>query len=310
MLMPDTRIFDLAVVDETWAPARVSSDPLPLVLKRCSLQREVRLSDGTRAAAEEELAWAEEADLVLVPGRGDPLAATGIEYLESLQRAYANGATVASLCSGAITLAAAGLLDGRKATTHWALAPQLAEDYPEIAVDASALFVGSGRVWTSAGVAAGIDLSIELLRNFFGAHTATAISRSMVMAPHRSGDQAQFMQAPVSSHAQEGQVWTTVSSLLEGQPSASWSNAALARACCMSERSFLRRFQAETGTSPKRWITHWRINEACRRLEETDDPIAAIARAVGYGTPVAFRQRFRAMKGVPPLQNRASFRRE
>lgn len=308
LLLPDARMFDVAIITETWATERLSSPPLDVVLRRCSDEIGlVSLTDGAYCAPDASLAWAEAADVVLVPGLGDSSVIPEVKYLDVIRQAHRRGAVVASLCSGAFVLAETGLLDGEAATTHWALASALASRYPEVQVDPSVLFVGNNRVWTSAGVAAGIDLSIHLIRLLCGGQVATTVSRSMVMAPHRTGGQAQFVRSPVALKEPDGQALEVVRSLVESDPRQTRTVAEFARKACMSERTFVRRFLAETGTTPHQWVMNWRIDEASHLLEESDASIAEIAGAVGYASPVSFRQRFRSVKGLAPLDYRRAF---
>lgn len=308
LLIPGARLFDVALINETWAPTRLSSGELDVDLRRCSVLRNVPLSDGAWCVSDENLRWAETADLLLVPGLEDLDSEPDIRYLDAIRAAHGRGGMVASLCSGAFVLAESGILNGRRATTHWALTEKLATAFPEVEVDSKALFVGEGNVWSSAGVAAGIDLSVELIRRLFNARTANMVARSMVMAPHREGGQAQFIQSPISVSQHDGKVFEAVRSVLYSQPAASWHIADLAGELRMSERTLLRKFKDETGTTPARWIASWRISEACRLLEESTDSIGKIASKTGFASEVAFRQRFIAMKGTTPSEYRRSFR--
>ncbi|WP_141365394.1 GlxA family transcriptional regulator [Glutamicibacter uratoxydans] len=307
LLIPGARLFDVALVNETWAPTRLSSGELDVDLRRCSVVRNVPLSDGASCASDENLAWAKTADLVLVPGLEDLNSELDIRYLDVIRAVHARGGIVASLCSGAFVLAKSGILDGRRATTHWALSERLASAFPQVEVDSGALFVGEGNVWSSAGVAAGIDLCVELIRRLFNARTANMVARSMVMAPHREGGQAQFIESPIPVSELEGKVFEAVRALLHSQPAAQWSVASLAGELRMSERTFLRKFKDETGTTPARWIASWRISEACRLLEESEASIGQIASKTGFASEVAFRQRFIALKGTAPSEYRRSF---
>jgi transcriptional regulator GlxA family with amidase domain len=308
LLLPGSRLFDVAIITETWASERLSSPPLDIEIRRCSGETGlVPLTEGAFCAADAPLAWAEAADVVLIPGLGDSSVVPEARYLRAITEAHRRGAIIASLCSGAFVLAETGLLDGETATTHWGLAGALAERYPAVHVDPSVLFVGNNRVWTSAGVAAGIDLSIHLIRMLFGGQAATMVSRSMVMAPHRTGGQAQFVRSPVAVKEPDGEASDVVRSLLAADPRRTRTVAEFARSARMSERTFARRFIAETGTTPHQWVMNWRIDEASQLLEESDASIAEVARAVGFATPVSFRQRFRAVKGVAPLEYRRAF---
>lgn len=263
LLLPDARIFDVAVMTETWQNERLSSPPLGTSVRHCSATAGVvALGGNATMVADEGLEWLRRADVVVVPGLSTLDSLPGPNYLRALVDAHSAGATIASLCSGAFVLAAAGLLDGKRATTHWALAPQLAGRFPHVAVVSDELFVGSDRVWTSAGVAAGIDLSINLIRELLGPGTATNIARSMVAAPNRAGGQAQFLRAPVRAAAGLGTALGVVQAAVAERPDHNWGVAELAARAHLAERTFVRHFADETGTTPHRWITEWRIDRA------------------------------------------------
>lgn len=307
LLLPNARIFDVAVMTEAWQPVHLSSPPLPIRVRHCSEDRgAVILSDQATMVADEDLGWLRRADVVLVPGLDTLEDLPGPTYLGALVDAHSAGATIASLCSGAFVLAAAGLLDGKRATTHWALAPQLAGRFPHVTVASDELFVGSDRVWTSAGVAAGIDLSIHLIRELLGSGSATSIARSMVAAPNRAGGQAQFLRAPVRAAAGLGTALGVVQAAAEERPDHNWGVAELAARAHLAERTFVRHFADETGTTPHRWMTEWRIDRAAALLEQGAS-VSEAATAVGYASVVTFRQRFRELRRVSPSQYRASF---
>jgi transcriptional regulator GlxA family with amidase domain len=211
-----------------------------------------------------------------------------------------------SFCSGAFVLGYAGLLDGRRAATHWMYAPLLAERHPTVTVDSSVLFVDEGDVLTSAGTAAGIDACLHLVRTAWGARAATAIARRMVVAPQRAGGQAQYieMALPSGDGALLGSLLADALQHLDGALDVS----ELARRAAMSRRSFDRRFRQVTGTSPQQWWLHQRVLRAQRLLEETDLGIEAIAREVGFGTAVSLRPHFRRIVGISPRAYRDRFR--
>ncbi|QIM19512.1 helix-turn-helix domain-containing protein [Leucobacter coleopterorum] len=310
LLLPNARVFDVAVMTETWQAERLSSPPLAIRVRHCAAKPDVvKLGNNATMVADEDLLWLEKADVVLVPGLSSLDSLPSRNYLEALEQAHSAGATVASLCSGAFVLAVAGLLDGKRATTHWALAPRLAAHFPNVTVASDELFIGQDRVWTSAGVAAGIDLSIHLIRELLGAGAATNIARSMVAAPNRAGGQAQFLRAPVRAAAGIGTALGIVQAAVEEHPDHNWSVADLAARAHLAERTFVRHFNDETGTSPHRWFTEWRIDRASALLEQGAS-VSEAATAVGYGSVVTFRQRFRELRKVSPSQYRAAFGRE
>jgi len=227
------------------------------------------------------------------------------EALEVIRQAYADKATILSLCSGSFVLGAAGLLDGRRCTTHWRYFEQMAAAYPEAVLDTRSLYVVDGAIITSAGTAAGIDASLYLVRRELGTRIATTIARRMVVPPQRDGGQHQFVETPIPT--------CTADSLA---PLLSWvvddltvdhSAVSLAAQAMMSERTFARRFKAETGTTPHRWLTQQRILAARQLLEETDLSIEQIAGRVGFNSAVVLREHFRREIGLAPVDYRRRF---
>ena len=247
-----------------------------------------------------------EARTIVVPGwrsRKDPPPAP---LLAALRKAHARGARLVSICSGVYLLAAAGLLDGKRATTHWRYAGDLAARYPSIRVDPNVLYVDEGNLLTSAGSAAGIDACLHLVARDFGWRVANTVARRLVTTPHRAGGQAQFIRAPAS-----GDPGTALSSVMD------WARAhlaadlrvrSLARRAAMSERTFLRRFHDATGGTPKAWLQYERVVRAQDLLESSDQSIDRVAESCGFGSTETFRAAFRARVGVPPGTYRRQFR--
>jgi AraC family transcriptional activator FtrA len=264
---------------------------------------------GFAIVAEEGLDALERADMVVVPGHDDVERAWPPAALDALRAAHARGARVASVCTGAFVLAAAGLLDGRRATTHWNDARTLAALHPSVRVDPDVLYVDEGDVLTSAGVAAGIDLCLHLVRRDHGAERANRVARRIVVAPHRSGGQAQFVERPLpaGASAPAGGIAATLDWALErlGEP---LTVADMARHALMSERSFARRFRAETGTTPLRWLIDQRVAHARRLLERTDLPVEAVAAESGFGSAVGLREHFGRAVHTTPAAYRRAFR--
>jgi transcriptional regulator GlxA family with amidase domain len=246
------------------------------------------------------------ADLVIVPnwraGTDDPPE----PVLEALRTAHATGGRVAGLCSGAFVLAAAGLLDDRPATTHWAMAPLLAARYPKIKVQESVLFVDDGDVLTAGGGAAGMDLGLHLIRVLRGAEVANRLARAMVVPPHRPGGQAQYIQSPVPEPAEDDPVGETMTWALT-QLDQLLPVDALARRANMSRRNFDRRFREITGATPANWLTHQRVIRAQQLLESTALPVDEIARYCGFSSAAALRPHFRRLVGVAPASYRETF---
>ncbi|MEV3932321.1 MULTISPECIES: GlxA family transcriptional regulator [unclassified Streptomyces] len=246
------------------------------------------------------------ADSVIVPGWADLEREPPAALVGAVRAAHEAGARVASLCTGAFVLAAAGLLDGRRATTHWAHARELAERYPRVEVDADVLYVDDGRVLTSAGKAAAMDLCLHLVRLDHGATIANTLARRLVVPPHRGGGQAQFVTTPVpapGSHPLAELLPWAIERL--DHP---LTVADLARRARMSSRHLGRHFRAVTGTTPLQWLHAQRIRHAQELLESTDDTVDAIAAATGMGTATTLRRHFHRTVGVPPDAYRRTFR--
>ncbi|MFD5182058.1 GlxA family transcriptional regulator [Streptomyces sp. NPDC058372] len=224
----------------------------------------------------------------------------------ALDTAHAAGARLASVCTGAFVLAAYGLLDGRRATTHWLSADRLARAHPRVEVDADVLYVDEGEVLTSAGEAAGIDLCLHLIRRDHGAAVAADVARRTVVPPHREGGQAQYIRRPVP---EPGTASTAASRAWALDHLADpLTLADLAAHAAMSVRTYTRHFRQETGLTPLRWLTQRRLDRARQYLEETDHTIDRIATACGFGTDVSLRHHFHAALGTTPRNYRAAFR--
>ncbi|MET9515264.1 helix-turn-helix domain-containing protein [Streptomyces sp. NPDC002994] len=248
------------------------------------------------------------ADLVIALPWADFRTPPAPAVLAALSAAQERGSLVAAHCVGAFALAAAGLLDGRRATTHWRFAELLAGRHPDVVVEADALYVDEGRIITGAGAAAGFDLCLHLLRREYGAATANAIARDLVLPSHRDGGQAQYLAAPAPEDCQDDRLAEVLTWAREHlhQP---LPVAELARRALMSRRSFARRFAAATGTTPHAWLRNLRLSSAEELLETTDLPVEEIARRVGYGSAAVLREQFVRRRGVPPRSYRRSFTR-
>jgi transcriptional regulator GlxA family with amidase domain len=247
-----------------------------------------------------------EADTVVIPAWRDVDEAPPEHLLEALRRAYYRGSRIVSLCSGAFVLAAAGLLDGRRATTHWMFADKLADRFPAIDVDPDVLYVHEGRILTSAGTAAGIDLCLHLVSIDYGAEVANVFARRMVVPPHREGGQAQYIQMPVAENSHEGLLMETLRWALDNLDEP-LTVADMARHARMSSRTFARRFPEVVGTTPLRWLLGQRILAAQRRLETSEESVERIAQDCGFGTGATLRMHFRRAVGVSPTDYRKTF---
>ncbi|WP_037686410.1 helix-turn-helix domain-containing protein [Streptomyces aureocirculatus] len=246
------------------------------------------------------------ADTVIVPGWADVDVAPPAELVDAVRAAHEAGARVASLCTGAFVLAAAGLLDGRRATTHWAHTDVLAARHPRVEVDPDVLYVDNGSVLTSAGKAAALDLCLHLVRLDHGSSVTNAVARRLVVPPHRAGGQAQFVTAPVPdryTHPLADLLPWAVERL--DRP---LTVTDLARRAGLSSRHLGRHFRTVTGTSPLQWLLTQRIHRAQELLETTDDSVETIASATGMGTATTLRRHFSRTVGVPPDTYRRTFR--
>jgi transcriptional regulator GlxA family with amidase domain len=252
------------------------------------------------------------ADLIALPAVSDECLRPGAarqfpeDLLDALRRAVDRGARVLSVCSGAFILGEAGLLDGRRCTTHWMHAPELARRYPAAKIDPDVLYVDDDPVITSAGTAAGIDACLYLVRKEQGSRVANGIARRMVVPPHRDGGQAQYVEQPVAPSC-DGSLRDLLEWLSAHLDQALTVRQLAARAN-MSERTFARRFVQDTGTTPQRWLTGQRILVAQQLLEDTDETVDAIADRAGFGNATALRHHFRAWRGTTPNAYRRLFR--
>lgn len=265
--------------------------------------RGVRVHGGTRLVPHRPLAALADADTVLVPAvRPDQPVSEAL--VRALRRAAAGGARMVSLCTGAFALAEAGILDGRRATTHWRWAELLQRAHPAVEVDARAIYVDDG-VLTSAGSAAGLDLCLHLIRADHGQEAANTIARNLVIAAHRDGDQAQFVAAdPMTEQAHwvdELRAW------LHSHRHEEITLERLAAAASASPRTLARRFQHDLGTTPMRWVAAERIAIAKTLLETTDLSLDRISHEAGYHSPVTFRASFTGEVGLTPGRYRRRF---
>ncbi|WP_426245155.1 helix-turn-helix domain-containing protein [Nocardioides sp. LHG3406-4] len=300
-------LFELGVVHEVFGIDR-TDDGVPLIDFRLCAERPgvpVEISHGITVTPPYGLDAARGADLVVAPAyeySDTPSEAV----LEVFRQAHADGAWLLSVCSGAFALGEAGLLDGRCSTTHWRHSDELKRRFPRTRVDPGVLFVEDDRILTSAGTAAGIDACLHHVRCELGAAIATRIARRMVVPPQRDGGQRQFIDMPVPEIA--GETLQPVlewmrEHLVEEQPV-----RVLASRAAMSERTFARRFAAETGTTPAKWLLAQRIHHARTLLEGTDLPVETVADRAGFGSAALLRHHFGARVGVAPGEYRRTFR--
>jgi transcriptional regulator GlxA family with amidase domain len=296
--------FELAVLEEVFGFYRPEVGDIYKFMI-CAPKGPVRTSAGFTIDKPRSLRQLAKADTIVVPS-WEPDREPPAETLAALRAAYSRGARIMSVCTGAFMLAAAGLLDGRRATTHWRYADELAKRYPDITVDPDVLYVDEGQVLTSAGTAAGIDLCLHVVRRDYGATVANAIARRMVVPPHRDGGQAQYVDVPIPCECDDDAMTRTLAWMLENidQP---LTVDDVARQFLFSPRTFARRFRQATGTTPHKWLLSQRILHAQRLLESTDESIEQIAGRAGFGSAANLRQHFVAAVGTSPMTYRRPF---
>jgi len=307
LVLDNVAPFELGVLCEVFGTDRVKDGFPGYEFHTCSPDGgPVRTKSGWTLTPTADLAPLETADLVAVPAY--PLdCPTPPEVADALRRAADRGAYVLSVCSGAFLLAEAGLLEGRRCTTHWQYADELARRYPDLKVDPDVLYIADDNIMTSAGTAAGIDLCLHLIRREHGSAIASALARRMVVPPHRDGGQAQYVEAPVPRTADAPTLEPLLSWLVTTLDREHTVESLAARAH-MSSRTFARRFRAETGTTPHDWLTAQRVLLARRLLEDTDLGVDAIALRAGFGTAAMLRHHFTRRVATTPQQYRTTFR--
>lgn len=271
----------------------------------CGVDRgPMRAAGGMRVLADGGLERLEDAGTIIVPGWRGVDAAPPAALLEGLRQAHARGARLLSFCSGVFVLAATGLLDGRRATTHWRYAELLAQRYPRIRIEPDVLYVDEGQLLTSAGSAAALDLSLHLIRRDYGPEAANAVARRAVVPAHRDGGQAQFIRQPMPSHGEGlGTLLEWMRKHLE-QPQTIAMLAARAR---VSERTLLRRFEDATGHTPKQWLTQERLGRARQLLEAGELGMERVAQVCGFGSADTLRHHFRQHVKLSPARYRERF---
>ncbi|MFH8804942.1 GlxA family transcriptional regulator [Streptomyces sp. NPDC017936] len=308
LAFPGVRAFDVSVITEVWGPDRTDRGAPAFDLRRVATDSApVPMRGGLALHPDRTLAWLSRADLVLVPGLDDHLTPAPAPVLDALRRVHSRGTPIAALCGGAFTLAQAGLLDGRRAITHWNLIDLLRTHHPHVTVVPDALFVEDDNIWTAAGTAAGIDLCLHLVRTAHGAEAAATIARSMVTAPFRTGTQAQFIERPTPHTDRDADTLAAVREHALRHLHEPLTVAGLAAHAGMSPRSFARHFTAETGTTPLRWLLDQRLAAAQKLLERTDLPMPEVARRAGFGSEVTMRQHFASRLATSPRAYRAAF---
>jgi len=309
LCLPGIVAFDLTAPAQAFRLAHGPDYTPHYEFSTCSVDgAPVPTTTGFAIGVEAGLGALRRADTVVVPGyyaihEPPPAAATA-----ALRAAARRGARLMSVCTGAFALAAAGALDGRRATTHWAWARDLAAAFPAVEVVPEVLFVDEGEVLTSAGLSAGIDLSLHVVRRDHGAACADRVARMMVAAPHRDGGQAQFFRAPADdAPAPSDASFESTREWARRRLAEPLTVEAMARHANVSPRTFARRFREETGTTPLQWLLARRVLEARRLLEESDLPVEAVAEAAGFGNAASLRDHFRRATSTTPTAYRRTF---
>ncbi|MFC0113910.1 GlxA family transcriptional regulator [Kibdelosporangium aridum] len=299
--------LDGVVAFELTIPCLVFSSTPGYEVRVCAERSVTATSHGQesfRVSSRYTLKDAVDADTLIVPGI-EPGTSPSPKVLKLLRDAAARGTRIASVCTGAFVLAYAGLLDGRKATTHWIVADDLAKTFPQVTVDPSVLFIDEGQILTSAGVAAGLDLCLHMVRLDHGAAVAANTARVIVMPPQRTGGQAQFIEHPEPDV--DTNDLTPVLQWMQDNLDLPLTIADIAAKATMSTRHLSRRFRAQTGTTPLQWLLDRRLQRARELLETTGLPVDRIAQTCGFGSPETLRHHFAKHVGTTPRDYRAAF---
>lgn len=305
VVLDGTHPFEFAVACEVFGLERPELPGEPYELRLCTPNRGVALQGGAQLRGTHGLDALVHADTIVVP-HGPVDDDPDVRVVRALVQGHERGARLVSFCSGAFVLAATGLLDGRRATTHWMHAESFRRRHPRVRMDANVLFVDEGALLTSAGTAAAIDLCLHIVRRDHGAEAARTVARRMVVAPHRDGGQAQFI-APVHEPRVQGDELADLLEWLVANVHREVTVAEMADRAAMSERTFARRFKEVTGTTPFRWLLAQRLQRAQALLETTDLDVERVARRVGLGSAANLREHFRRELATTPSAYRRTF---
>ncbi|WP_420888160.1 helix-turn-helix domain-containing protein [Bradyrhizobium elkanii] len=297
--------FELGLAVEVFGLTEMGVDWYDVVVCSERPNQPLVSNNGITIAAKAGLKALTLADTIVVPGCLDTEVTPSRSLLNALCRAHRRGARIASICSGAFILAAAGLLDGRRATAHWAQAERLASRYPAIDVDPNVLYVDDGDIMSSAGRAAGLDLCLHIVRGDYGADVANRVAQRLVVPPHREGGQSQFIPQPV--YETDDNALAPVFTWAQRNLDRELTIARLASRAKMSRRTFIRRFEQATGLAPGEWVVQARVLRARQLLEATKMAIEDVASATGFGSAEALRHHFRTRLGTSPVRYRAIF---
>lgn len=309
LALPDSIAFDVGTPIEAFGRVRLPSGAPGYRVVVCGSEPEVS-AGPMRIATNHGLGALAEADTVVVPGVNDVSVDAPDEVLAALRAAHARGTRVASICTGAFALATAGLLNGRRATTHWIATELFRARFPAVDLDPDVLYVDEGQVLTSAGASAGLDLCLHMIARDYGAAVAADASRLAVAPLHRSGGQAQFIlrNRAAVKHIAERTELDDVLAWIEQEAHRDLTLHDIAARASVSVRTLNRRFQAETGQTPMQWLTGVRVRHAQQLLESTAYGVERVGREVGFTSPANFREQFRRLTGVAPLNYRNTFR--
>jgi AraC family transcriptional regulator, transcriptional activator FtrA len=312
-LLPRTNPFELGIACEVFGLERpeMGVEWYDFVVAGVEVEpHAVAMCGGLHAVPAEGIGAFERADTIVVPhGEPDGVGCSPA-FADALRRAHARGARIISYCSGAFALAEAGLLDGRRATTHWLFAEQLADRHPSIDLRPDVLYVDEGDLLTSAGSAAAIDVSLHVIRLDHGAEVANMVARRMVVPPHRDGGQAQFIATPMPEDACSNETFAAVLDWMLTNLDRPLTVDEMAARALMSPRNFARRFLADVGETPLQWLIRQRVHRAQALLETTDLGLDRIATECGLGSAATLRVHFQRVANTSPGAYRRTFRRE
>ncbi|MEV6303453.1 helix-turn-helix domain-containing protein [Actinoplanes sp. NPDC051861] len=298
--------FDLATPLEVFGRVRLADGSAPYEVRVCGATPTVD-AGAFQLRAPWGLDTLPAAGTIILPGCGERALPVPLKVVDLLRKAAAGGTRLASICAGAFVLAETGLLDGLRATTHWLAAAALAEQFPQVDVDPDVLYVDNGQFLTSAGAAAGLDMCLHLIRRDFGSAVAADAARLSVMPLEREGGQAQFI-APAQPAAPRGASLEPLLRWMQENNAVDLTLGDLASRAGVSIRTLNRRFRDQTGDTPLQWLLRARIRNAQHLLESTDMPVEQVAGTVGFGSPTAFRERFKRVVGNSPAAYRTAFR--
>lgn len=298
--------FELALAVEVFGLTDMGADWYRVVVCSERNGRPLSANNGIAIVAETGLKALARADIIIVPGSAGAAVIPSAALLSAVRHAHRRGARLASICSGVFILAAAGLLDGRRATAHWAQTDELATRYPGVCVDPNVLYVDDGDIMSSAGRAAGLDLCLHIVRCDYGVEVANRVAQRLVIPPHREGGQAQYIPQAVRKADGDDEL-ASLFAWARSHLNHDLTIERLAAKAGMSRRTFIRRFEEATGTSPGEWVVQTRMSRARELLETSQMPIESVATATGFGSADTLRHHFRMQLGTSPARYRVAF---